>query len=99
VILSSHFLNESDIVACGLNDFAASGTPEQQPRQKKPIGYAYVLPDSRRPDCRSAYSRDPINSHPPELLPLGEAHMMSFQRIPIGPLNPLRAHTGMQAKR
>jgi hypothetical protein len=31
-----------------------------------------------------------------EKLPLGKAHMMSFELIPIGPLNPLRFLQGMQ---
>jgi hypothetical protein len=31
-----------------------------------------------------------------ENLPLGKAHMMSFELIPIGPLNPLRFLQGMQ---
>jgi hypothetical protein len=30
-------------------------------------------------------------------LPLGRAHLMSFELIPIGPLNPLRQLRGMQA--
>jgi len=33
-----------------------------------------------------------------ERLPLGKAHMMSFELIPIGPLNPLRFLQGMQPK-
>lgn len=33
-----------------------------------------------------------------EKLPLGKAHMMSFELIPIGPLNPLRFLQGMQPK-
>jgi hypothetical protein len=33
-----------------------------------------------------------------ERLPLGQAHMMSFELIPIGPLNPLRFLQGMQPK-
>jgi hypothetical protein len=33
-----------------------------------------------------------------EKLPLGKAHMMSFELIPIGPLNPLRLLQGMQPK-
>ncbi|QPF95319.1 hypothetical protein IC761_25810 [Bradyrhizobium commune] len=32
-----------------------------------------------------------------EKLPLGQAHLMSFELIPIGPLNPLRALQGMKA--
>jgi hypothetical protein len=31
-----------------------------------------------------------------EKLPLGQAHLMSFELIPIGPLNPLRALQGMK---
>ena len=31
-----------------------------------------------------------------EKLPLGQAHLMSFELIPIGPLNPLRALQGMR---
>jgi hypothetical protein len=33
-----------------------------------------------------------------EKLPLGKAHMMSFELISIGPLNPLRFLQGMQPK-
>ncbi len=33
-----------------------------------------------------------------EKLPLGQAHLMSFELIPIGPLNPLRQLQGMKAK-
>jgi hypothetical protein len=33
-----------------------------------------------------------------EKLPLGQAHLMSFELIPIGPLNPLRSLQGMKAK-
>jgi len=33
-----------------------------------------------------------------EKLPLGQAHLMSFELIPIGPLNPLRALEGMKIK-
>jgi hypothetical protein len=32
-----------------------------------------------------------------EKLPLGQAHLMSFELIPIGPLNPLRSLQGMKA--
>ena len=32
-----------------------------------------------------------------EKLPLGQAHLMSFELIPIGPLNPLRQLQGMKA--
>ena len=33
-----------------------------------------------------------------EKLPLGQAHMMSFELIPLGPLNPLRKLPGMSAQ-
>jgi hypothetical protein len=33
-----------------------------------------------------------------EQLPLGQAHLMSFELIPLGPLNPLRQLLGMTAK-
>jgi hypothetical protein len=33
-----------------------------------------------------------------EKLPLGQAHLMSFELIPLGPLNPLRRLPGMTAK-
>src|SRR5215813_2849813 len=33
-----------------------------------------------------------------ERLPLGQAHLMSFELIPIGPLNPLRQLQGMKSK-
>src|SRR6516164_10055718 len=32
-----------------------------------------------------------------EKLPLGQAHLMNFELIPIGPLNPLRQLQGMKA--
>jgi hypothetical protein len=34
-----------------------------------------------------------------EELPLGQAQLMSFELIPIGPLNPLRQLQGMKANR
>ena len=33
-----------------------------------------------------------------EKLPLGQAHMMRFELIPLGPLNPLRKLPGMSAQ-
>ena len=33
-----------------------------------------------------------------ENLPLGRAHLMSFELIPLGPLKPLRQLSGMSAK-
>jgi hypothetical protein len=33
-----------------------------------------------------------------EKLPLGQAHLMSFELMPIGPLNPLRQLQGMKTK-
>lgn len=33
-----------------------------------------------------------------EKLPLGQAHLMSFELIPLGPLNPLRQLEGMKNK-
>jgi hypothetical protein len=33
-----------------------------------------------------------------EKLPLGQAHLMSFELIPIGPLNPLRALEGTKTR-
>lgn len=33
-----------------------------------------------------------------EKLPLGQAHLMSFELIPLGPLAPLRRLTGMATK-
>ena len=33
-----------------------------------------------------------------EKLPLGQAHLMSFELIPLGPLAPLRRLTGMDTK-
>jgi hypothetical protein len=42
---------------------------------------------------------DPAVAHEMlEKLPLGKSHMMSFELIPIGPLNPLRFLQGMQPK-
>ena len=32
-----------------------------------------------------------------EKLPLGQAHIMSFQLMPLGPLNPLRQLSGMRS--
>ena len=41
---------------------------------------------------------DPATAHEMlEKLPLGQAHLMSFELIPLGPLNPLRALQGMKA--
>ena len=41
---------------------------------------------------------DPAAAHDMlEKLPLGQAHLMSFELIPIGPLNPLRQLQGMKA--
>ena len=41
---------------------------------------------------------DPAAAHDMlEKLPLGQAHLMSFELIPIGPLNPLRQLQGMRA--
>ena len=40
---------------------------------------------------------DPATAHEMlEKLPLGQAHFMSFELIPIGPLNPLRWLQGMK---
>jgi hypothetical protein len=40
---------------------------------------------------------DPAAAHELlEKLPLGQAHLMSFELIPIGPLNPLRQLQGMK---
>jgi hypothetical protein len=40
---------------------------------------------------------DPAAAHDMlEKLPLGQAHLMSFELIPIGPLNPLRQLQGMK---
>jgi hypothetical protein len=39
---------------------------------------------------------DPTAAHEMlEKLPLGQAHLMSFELIPLGPLNPLRQLQGM----
>ena len=39
---------------------------------------------------------DPTAAHDMlEKLPLGQAHLMSFELIPLGPLNPLRRLSGM----
>ena len=41
---------------------------------------------------------DPAAAHEMlEKLPLGQAHLMSFELIPLGPLNPLRQLQGMTA--
>jgi hypothetical protein len=41
---------------------------------------------------------DPAAAHEMlEKLPLGQAHLMSFELIPLGPLNPLRQLQGMKA--
>ncbi len=40
-----------------------------------------------------------LNEHyAPEKLPLGQTHLMSFELIPLGPLNPLRRLPGMTPK-
>lgn len=42
---------------------------------------------------------DPAVAHEMlEKLPLGQAHLMSFELIPLGPLSPLRQLTGMTPK-
>ena len=42
---------------------------------------------------------DPAAAHEMlEKLPLGQAHLMSFELIPLGPLNPLRRLPGMTPK-
>ena len=42
---------------------------------------------------------DPAAAHEMlEKLPLGQAHLMSFELIPLGPLNPLRQLPGMTPK-
>jgi hypothetical protein len=42
---------------------------------------------------------DPETAHEMlERLPLGQAHLMSFELIPLGPLNPLRRLSGMAPK-
>jgi hypothetical protein len=42
---------------------------------------------------------DPVAAHEMlENLPLGRAHLMSFELIPLGPLNPLRQLSGMTPK-
>lgn len=42
---------------------------------------------------------DPAAAHDMlEKLPLGQAHLMTFELIPLGPLNPLRQLQGMKAK-
>jgi hypothetical protein len=42
---------------------------------------------------------DPTAAHEMlEKLPLGQAHIMSFELIPLGPLNPLRKLPGMTAQ-
>ena len=42
---------------------------------------------------------DPAVAHEMlEKLPLGQAHLMSFELIPLGPLSPLRQFTGMTPK-
>jgi hypothetical protein len=41
---------------------------------------------------------DPAAAHDMlEKLPLGQAHLMSFELMPLGPLNPLRQLPGMKA--
>jgi hypothetical protein len=42
---------------------------------------------------------DPTVAHEMlEKLPLGQGHLMSFELIPLGPLNPLRRLPGMTPK-
>jgi hypothetical protein len=42
---------------------------------------------------------DPAAAHDMlEKLPLGQAHLMSFELIPLGPLNPLRQLQGMSTR-
>jgi hypothetical protein len=69
-------------------DLYLNGKIEQWYSQQERRGVVFILNVTD-----PAAARDML-----EKLPLGQAHLMSFELIPIGPLNPLRFLQGMQPK-
>ncbi|HKA22022.1 MAG TPA: hypothetical protein VKN18_27335 [Blastocatellia bacterium] len=68
-------------------DLYLNGKIEQWYSQQERRGVVFILNVTD-----SAAAREML-----EKLPLGQAHLMSFELIPIGPLNPLRQLQGMKA--
>ena len=68
-------------------DLYLNGKIDQWYSQQERRGVVFILNVTD-----SAAARDML-----EKLPLGQAHLMSFELIPIGPLNPLRQLQGMKA--
>jgi hypothetical protein len=58
----------------------------------------YSLQDRRGVVVHSECYRPTVAHEMLEKLPLGQAHLMSFELIPLGPLNPLRRLPGMTPK-
>jgi hypothetical protein len=68
-------------------DLYLNGKIDQWYSQQERMGVVFILNVTD-----PAAARDML-----EKLPLGQAHLMSFELIPIGPLNPLRQLQGMKA--
>ena len=68
-------------------DLCLNGKIDQWYSQQERRGVVFILNVTD-----PAAARDML-----EKLPLGQAHLMSFELIPIGPLNPLRQLQGMKA--
>ena len=68
-------------------DLYLNGKIDQWYSQQEHRGVVFILNVTN-----PAAARDML-----EKLPLGQAHLMSFELIPIGPLNPLRFLQGMKA--
>ena len=68
-------------------DLYLNGKIDQWYSQQEHRGVVFILNVTN-----PAAARDML-----EKLPLGQAHLMSFELIPIGPLNPLRQLQGMKA--
>jgi hypothetical protein len=67
-------------------DLYLNGKIDQWYSQQEHRGVVFILNVTN-----PAAARDML-----EKLPLGQAHLMSFELIPIGPLNPLRQLQGMK---
>src|SRR5215472_12788286 len=70
-------------------DLYLNGKIDQWYSQQERRGVVFILNDVF---TDPAAARDIL-----EKLPLGQAHLMSFELIPIGPLNPLCQLQGMKA--
>jgi hypothetical protein len=68
-------------------DFYLAGKIDQWYSLQGRMGVAFILNVTD-----SAAAREMLES-----LPLGQAHLMSFELIPLAPLNPLRQLQGMKA--